>query len=658
MAVKKPHPPGARELAQLLTLAQVIAVDSSSATIDNLIREVSRVLHLPDCNTTRGLKQCHESFAGVSFALDALYAASRELLDMARDHLAIVVIAIYGRMGEDAVLRERILSETDFLAKAMTMIDSPTVGARVMSVLSAIAKFPETRNLSEMARFSTKLLSSAESRIEEIYYAENAVSVLRNIMGAAFDAADPDAKIIASIPRYLQFALKVVGQPASGVISFSHLVMFCGELSDRGGAFLPDPDAIDFLVACTRASDIYNRVTAQHALIFLGPALEPDMNDPYIPEPFSARVQHALQQFYGNSPRSAFTGTPGDFAQLECLAEAFRSNSRPRADIGQALARMTLYNEILIRSWHRPDRDHAEVLPACEDALRKSNRPGAEVDADILHLVRLLSMTEHEAAHTFARAALERHPSVAFFYYVMAVCGNMSIRTLVSANKGLECPSLTDFLRRRMLYLSASSTLIIIPGMMQGSSRQIRLQEVQLLLENAARSAETWMDIAPPDDPHRPSMVAIGIRVDLILRGHTMTEVDFKTAQDKLTFAFDLTCRGWIDWRSFDQEKQCDGLEKLFNHMPNAWKIWGPTVMRRPSDVYRNSAGTRSADPQAELTAWLTKLYTIRTQGTHKSIEGDLEMQGIKPGARRYCDDACQKRHWKVHREACKANRM
>ncbi|KAJ7618591.1 hypothetical protein FB45DRAFT_1063227, partial [Roridomyces roridus] len=345
MPVKKPHPPGVRELAQLL------AVDGSSATTNSLIREVSRVLHLPDCNTTRGLRQCHESFAGVSAALDGLYTASRELPDngtptkasaMAHDHLAVIVIAIYGRMGEDGVLRQRILSETDFLEKAMSMIDSPTVGARVICYAS------------QQKSLSTKVIACAESRIEETNYAEDAVCVLRHIMTTASDPSDPDSKTLALIPRYLQFALKVVSRPDSGRNSFTHLVMFCYQLSDRRKGFLPNPDAMDFLVACTRANEIYVRVTAQHALIFLGRALEPEISRPCMhmypapPQPLPAHIQHALEKFYGDSPWSSFTGTEEEHAQLESLVDAFRTKSRPRADIGQSLARLTLQNEWLI----------------------------------------------------------------------------------------------------------------------------------------------------------------------------------------------------------------------------------------------------------------------------------------------------------------------
>ncbi|KAJ7618593.1 hypothetical protein FB45DRAFT_872002 [Roridomyces roridus] len=173
-------------------------------------------------------------------------------------------------------------------------------------------------------------------------------------------------------------------------------------------------------------------------------------------------------------------------------------------------------------------------------------------------------------------------------------------------------------------------------GMMQGSPREIRLQDIHLLLENAAKNVDTWMDIAAPDDPQRPPVAAVGIRIDLILRGHTMTAVDFETAQKKLTFAYDLTRFSPVCWRGFDPTKQCIALEKLFNHVPNAWKVWAPTILRHPSDVYTNSAGTGAADPQAELAAWVAKLCTNSTRGTHeRSIEADMEMQSIKPGARR-----------------------
>ncbi|KAJ7618581.1 hypothetical protein FB45DRAFT_1007355, partial [Roridomyces roridus] len=694
MPIKKPHPPGDRELTQLRSVV------SRAGTVSGLIREVSRVLDLPDCQTSRGLKQCHESFVDISSALEALYASTRGNADdetIAHERLAMIVIAIYGRMAEDAILRQRILSETDFLEKVMEMISSPSLGEMVLSILSDLSHFPDMESLCKISRFTTTILSCAESHLEQVNYAEKAVCVVSHIITAAFAAGEPDPIIKASIPRFLQFALQVAGLPASGRTSFNHLVMFCYQLSDQPSAFFSTPDAVDFLVACTRAKDIYIRITAQRALIALCADFEPEIGRPHVPlppRPLSARVEDALEKFYGNSPRSSFTGTEAEFAELESLTEAFRTNARPRADIGQALARMTLGNEMLIRTWRRwPGKEFfAEMLPACEAAVRKSKQPGADVDADILYLVHLLSISEQQAAYAFARPALERHPSVAFFYYVMAACGRLGFQSVLFANKGRECPSLTDFLRQRLLFFSALSTLNVVPAMVQGTADEVRLQDVHLLLETAAKNADAWIDIAPPDDPHRPPMAAVGIHIDFILRGHAMTEVDFEAAEDKLTFSCDLIRSTEVGWRN--PERECIVLEKIFDRMPNAWKKWGPTVLRRPSDVYPTrsrddpiNGSTSTADPQAELVSWLAKLDTNSTPGTPDSLEVALEIRGINPGARRYgkanmaccascntasavlkqcagcqkaryCDDVCQKRHWKVHREACKANRL
>ncbi|KAJ7729084.1 hypothetical protein DFH07DRAFT_721568, partial [Mycena maculata] len=144
-------------------------------------------------------------------------------------------------------------------------------------------------------------------------------------------------------------------------------------------------------------------------------------------------VRLALNQY--GSHRCHQSRTMRHTEELTDLVDAFADDPRRSlSDLGQTLVEMILRNESLVRNYFmnpfEEDTSLAldlggtlfnDILRLCGEAVRNSG-PGSQTDiaGNILQLEFLLSGKKNEEASILARSCIERHPSVAFFYYVVA----------------------------------------------------------------------------------------------------------------------------------------------------------------------------------------------------------------------------------------------
>ncbi|KAJ7604768.1 hypothetical protein FB45DRAFT_1153539 [Roridomyces roridus] len=647
MAVKKRNLSGSNTgaiSAEAPSFHRLLAAARLSRTLDGLADEICRLLSIPDCRTSRGLKQAHESFDTIASKLDALFTESRQhrnKFSALSDYLATAVIVIYGRMEDDSILKRRIFTETNFLEQATTLLKSPDTGEIVMETLSYMTHYHDMDVLDDLAGFMSTIIDSVEPHLENIAYAEKAMCVLTHVTTTVLEEFDEDDDEdptgSALLTRVLQFLIRVVRLPGSTSLSFSHFGVFCANnTAELPDTFLANQDSIDLLVASTRGQDICTRITAQRSLINLCLILEDDEDDPE----------------FSNE-------------QLVTLCDRYPD---PCPVLGRELVKLILHNEVMVRN-HFQTREGEGLLDlflACEDAVRKTD----SLTADILHLEWLLCIEEEEEAYEFARTAVERYPYVPFFYYVLAFCGEMNIATVLFAEKGLQCPPMTDFLRQQLLYFATFASHKVIASMAYGTLEEIRVQEMEALITKATGYASAFINISSPDDPLLSCMTALAIHLDFVMEGNKWTRLEIPDARDKFSLVPEVA-------RS--ASKECIALNTILDRMSTAWKTWGPIVSRYSPPSRTTSS--HNSDPTAELVAWLEKLNTTAPSSLH------LELRGINPqtaryGAAqlhycaqcstasaalkqcsgclktRYCNDVCQRRHWKYHREACKASRV
>ncbi|KAJ7705390.1 hypothetical protein B0H17DRAFT_1298689 [Mycena rosella] len=539
-----------------------------------------------------------------------------------------------------------------------------------MSVMSSVTHMNDSEILKNLSRFTPTILDCVKGHLDDLKYAEDTVCVLTHSAAVVFnDTPDPELARLVSLPRIIRFFLSVVRLPTATSLSFGHFCTFCSAATIYHPAvFQSIPDSLDFLVASTRAQDVCTRNAALRSLIGLYPLAGTHPQN-ITDEP--PAVRQALDQF--GSHKSYEMRHREQEKKLMQLIDTFAGNPRRSlSDLGLAFVKLILDNELLVRfhfTFPPSERDirltsylggtqFVDVLRLCGEAVRNSGSGSqADVMGNILQLQFLLACGEMDEAGIVARSCIKRHPSVAFFYYVLASSGDKNIPAVLHGEKGLQCSGLTDFLREELLYNIVLSSDFIVAEMLEGRSSQIHLQEAVALMKKAWSNAISFVNEAPPEHPHMTYMMAFTIHFAFLMRGCTLSDDcrELQTAKNKLFLAYDIA------------RSRPDGLFPVNHCRLETHRL------SLPSKDYSSS----SIDPNVDLAAWLEKLdpddpssnfFELRGINPDTNRYGAAEMHHCSacntPSAAlrrcsgcqktRYCNSDCQSRYWKVHRNACK----
>ncbi|KAJ7618607.1 hypothetical protein FB45DRAFT_1063233 [Roridomyces roridus] len=581
-----------------------------------LAKEVAGKLRIPDCKTTRGLKKCHGSFETVSAALDNVYTQSREYSGSqvaAADNLALAILSIYSDIGEDTILRKRIVSETRFLERSVALLASPWAREAAVRLLSRLSHQHSTEVLPTVARFTSSILDCAEPHLTELPFVEKAVCVLSHAVTSAIHAATPNPKVVAALPRVLKFMLSVVLLPASTSTSFDHFIAFCHQNAPQYPApFFSNPDSIDFLVACARSPDIGTRICSQRALIDACAQLADSQKiEPPLEFAARARIFERLHP-YSRGAESSFSTFLQRTKKLEALVNEWKTNLNcSHLKLGKELAGLILHYETTIRACIQPGAAGAQeflrMLRVCEAAVRNAadETNKLEVTADILRLQRLTSEGD-VCPCVYAQEALKRNPSAPFFHYILAnfACGrDESITLVVYANKGLQCvDGMTDYMQQQLLYLTVSHSLRVVSRMAQGlpSSENLRLKEIDALTKTALANARIFLRVAPLDHQLMPSMTAFGTHIHLLRNGHMWKDETFQSNGKFFAHVREITRCSPL---GVPPSKDCHAFDKILERMSSAWDTWGPAISRQPKRDYKAAASNSDVDTLHSLTS-------------------------------------------------------
>ncbi|KAJ6492507.1 hypothetical protein C8R47DRAFT_1270744 [Mycena vitilis] len=590
---------------QLPTLPELLTAARCATSPEALVAELSRMLCIPDYNTTRGLKHCHDAFDTICSKLEQVFALSRghQTANVAADALSAAVLVIYGRMGLDSLLGKRIFAETGVL-----LPKGDTARSIVMPVLSSLMHIGNADIMKDLSRFTSTILDCVEGQSTNRRYMENAVCVLTH---CSIIPDDVHSNVEPHLPRIIRFILSVIRLPNATSLSFNHFCMFCSNMARRNpAAFRAIPDAVDFLVTCTRAQDLSARNDALRAVMGLysgEPA--PVQEIPYMPE----RGRQALSQY--GSDRSYQSRCFSFMSRISELLDTFDDN-RSLLKLGLGLVGLILNNPSVGLWFTAPDEEYTrlatsvgatrfvDILRLCEDAVRVSGSGSqTRTQSEILQLEFLVASGKKEEACMIARSCIQRDPSVAFFYYIMAAHGDDKSTCVRFAEKGLKCSSLTVFLREELLCSAVLSSDHVIAEMLTGRPCDVRIQELTALLENASLHAISFINDAPPDHLEIPFMIAHAILFTLLRSGHAFSDDcrEIRAPYDKLRVSCDIA-RSQVG--GFVPPIPCLAVEKIFDRMKIAGPVWMPVVSRYPSREYSFT----NSGPNVDLTAWLEKL--------------------------------------------------
>ncbi|KAJ7638185.1 hypothetical protein FB45DRAFT_397026 [Roridomyces roridus] len=673
----------------LPTFVQLLSMARSEDDPEKMVRDISRLLGVPDVCTARGLKECHHAFATVSSKLDELYLQTRQdRWDRASaDRLAAFIIFTCGRIAEDQVLRNRIFSETQFLERAAALFSSPHffAGKIVIKTLSDITAHNDHAILRKIMHIAPTILDYAEANGAQIGVEcmEEVVFILVYSTLPVYANANPDPELVtlAPITRILDFSLANLTSK-----SLKYLTFFCFMTTTRfPTVFLAKFNLINFLVAATRAQDFQTRCFAQFSLIgiYSGTAWRELKPGKFQPERF--------QQLHGST--SIYAQSVQGMVELSSLVQNFDKNSsQSHSRLGHALSDFMQGNPRMVRGFLElpaTGLDLSTILESCAAALRRDGSTRAMVAADILH-VELLLWRDKAKAYTFARSCIERHPSVAYFYYAVTALPDTIVppgSATYFAEKGLRCRPISDFIRRELLGWVAVFSHETVTAMLCGGGRLNveHIRKILILVEQGLLHASSFLEMTPLDDPRAAEMSAISSLFNLMCTGDLLTPTELATMQAR----FSSACKTARDDIAFRLTKEWSALELIFDRMPAAWECWGSIVSRteEPTEGPRHRKETHlefrvsTADPNGDqFLSWLQELHKATPEGIESEIRGvddpvfcsrygeaglhrcsacNAPNAALKhcSGCQRarYCNNTCQKSHWKVHRDACQA---
>ncbi|KAJ7638190.1 hypothetical protein FB45DRAFT_902223 [Roridomyces roridus] len=690
MPKKKKSPEKTHAGSTLSTFTELLAA-ALVAQPDTLIEHISRFLGVADVCTARGLKQCHDAFDTVSSKLDALYAQTREfrpdcasadrLSSISADRLAAAIILTYSRIAVDAKLGKRIFVETEFLSKAMTLFSSPdlSVGGTLMKALQNITAQLDIVIVTEMLPVLPTILDYCETNRERLRdpWMDDGVYVLTRCAAGVF-LENPDRELVAQVPlpRILRFSLSVIHLPNSSSFAVRHFAFFCCKMNEHiGTVLLSNSDLIDFLVAAMRSRDLPTRCLAQNALIQLYATnpqdeiktvrCEPDLAHPGS-KSFLEQVGDEINQLY-------------DLVHAFDLVDALDEKApESHSGFGYVFSDWIQRNSPLARGRLDKGRDRdihlTKILETCEAALRRDESARADLAADIIRTDLLLAHEKDEAS-SFAQSCVEKHPSVAYFYYAVSLSPNSVVPAVLFAEKGLQCRPMSDFIRLELLYWATTGVYHMIMAMLTSSPlspNKEHLHKAHVFLEKGLSHVNALLDSTPVQHPRAAEAGAMFALLTFLSKGHALTNEELQTMRGK----FSTACE-------FRLSKDYTAFEEIFRRMPTAWQRWEAAMSREPevwlpspsSAENQSSVPDTAADAnQDDIVEWLQKL-NVSPQDLVSS-----EMIGEKFGAKRDCGEVllhactfCGKRSavlkrcsgcqrarsdWKNHRQICKASRV
>ncbi|KAI0056850.1 hypothetical protein BV25DRAFT_1831839 [Artomyces pyxidatus] len=678
---------------------------------DAVVDTLCAMLDLPDVTTRNGLKKIHKDFESVHSKLDDVYAYARamsrdtEIAAIVQDRLACAVVAVYASMSVDSILRDRVFREADFLAKALPLLDNPSLCHVVLQALTAATHHGGIFVRQEIAKKTSVILQLLDEQPDDAVSAELGISVISHSVGAVVQNEDaPDPKLLKTVdmPRVMRTMLFFVRKPRSSYTLVHHaLGFFSGASQHCSKDFHANPSAINLLLACVRTKDIRMRAEGVAAILRLHISDgKPDDTTQDMQKLMAAAGRgwpdHLVEAImdYGMMRSETFVilTTAREYQKL--MMEVVQSGDL--AWLGLRLADLIGRTEYSIAQggWQVEDprtgkREFQDVglpfimwqdaLPHCAKALRARGRPSEADPADILDLKWYIMKSRMVEAHAMAHKALERSPHIGFYYYVLTL-GAEQADGLRDAKKGLKCPNLTPYVRFGLLYRAAEHAADMALKKLQDAMISGKnLEEGFAFAMSALEDSNTFIREAPPDTRSMKTVIYINTLMMLLVKGNELSsdlkELEFTNA--KLKLADDIAR---FLGRPISQTQMRLARATIVERLPKAWQEWGDVVSRFVDHTKAELSAEKAED---DLTTWLAKLeigdenmmgHHDDGHRTHPAINlNDVALYRCSwcgnPSAilrkcrgcqkARYCDSDCQKQHWtKSHKKTCAKNHV
>jgi len=499
--------------------------------------------------------------------MDAMYNSNLD-----REKVTGGIVGIWAKMSTDSILRNKLFErgklsanifharlsasrETEcifwclgFLGKLWPLLGSLSTRHMALVALASITHHGGEDARTEIAKQSPLLVRIMREDPNDSKTIELATVTLCHAVQAVLLITDkvPNQKLIKSlgIKDVIDVTLENIRKLPTSPLMVQHAIpllatptMHCWEICVNHKSLL------NFLAACLRCSDIIVRCDVMGGFIRLhhhDAEIEFAQLDPqrliqsYMTGGFrTPRISDAMMNYGPQNTDIVNTLSAATSFQKAMQAAVGDKNL---VQLGRTLAGLVVQTEFSINDgWYQamdpktgkfeatdvglPFRRWREALPFCATELRKAGL-SLDVDrADILDIKYHVMTQNLNKAIPMAKAAIERNPDVAYYYYAVSLTANTE-EGLRYSKKGMKCAQITPFLkycmmRRAVEFACDQGLQAVLDPEFGGEKKELGFA----LLQSAMEDSKEFMERAPPDSRHMEGVIDWNIIVTLTIKG-------------------------------------------------------------------------------------------------------------------------------------------
>ncbi|KZS97244.1 hypothetical protein SISNIDRAFT_482174 [Sistotremastrum niveocremeum HHB9708] len=330
------------------------------------------------------------------------------------------------------------------------------------------------------------------------------------------------------------------------------------------------------------------------------------------------------------------------------------------------------------RSSKYPFNTWLDALPHTANVLRSN----AEFDkADIIEAKYLMVTGKWMAAKDLAEKASKRSPKIGFWYYAMCIPME-DADSLRTAQKGLRCPGLSLYVRHGLLYQASTRAWELALKALTGPSPSDQLWSQGLAyLGLCYQNLKTILTISPPDSVGIASLANLFVLAHILLHGPELSPnlEESKPIVEKARLITKLNDLIWAEELASAPIASQMAREIILKHLVSVSESRSAFIQHTDSCAWaEQERGDDAKQPTTEEVSKLFEGASISSSsedpkrskykffGTERqeihlyqcswchNPSAVLRKCGVC-GQACYCDQQCQKLHWKEHKTVCKS---
>ncbi|KAG8707024.1 hypothetical protein FRC09_002071 [Ceratobasidium sp. 395] len=682
----------------------------------DMVKVLLKDLKLPDPSKRKGLRQFAVNFSTNNRKINDCYDAYRNPphTDWA---VLTAIVNLWAKLGVDMVLRDKLFAN-GMLERMIPMLQEGDKQTRT-SVLFALSNFTHhggveaRRTIAELTTSTiVELIADPECSARN---AELGVAVLMHSLGStAMDMSDGytfgDEMKVPELIRNLNggricYAVgEIIRRPDVDVEAVAHGISLLRALA----FYLRDSVLATHterpFIAALASGDLLTRLDGFNGILRVGASITQRESRELDPmrvtaiarspeEYFTPDLMQALRSQYGGLKGGMLYEIAGSASGLDA-ATLQLGKKWDYAEFGRTLCKRILTCEyslgrgVMVGPGGKQE-SFEDYFERAADALAKSTDPADGHLAAVLRIKISMGLGERQKVIGLSAEALNRYPEVGFFYYTQATWTEESRTALRLAKKGLACSDLTDYVKRGLLHRSAEAgyEMTLTGPLQQAAPGSPAWREGVAILHCTLEDSKAYIEMTPMDQRNMKTVIYTYLCLTFLLEGDkVLKNLDLiRPYLEKLSLAeqiYAVVCRPL----PFTQRKLA--IDLIIPQFAKPLKQWRTAIARLERVGHRHHHHHQHLppdDPDHVLANWLARTALDDEDAPEsefaelRSEDPDIPVPGTSaedslmyrcslcgnPSASlkkcgrckqaRYCDDTCQRKHWKKgHKTVCK----